>query len=194
MATTDPDPDRLRLLLARIAQGDAEAFAELFDHASPRVLGLLIQMLGDRGEAEEVLQEVFLQLWRQPGAYDPRRGSARGYLLLLARSRALDRLRSHRARLDRERTVHEEQTRRSGVTAAVGTARLEEEERARAVHSALQDLPAEQRRALELAFFQGLTQAEIARRLAAPLGTIKSRVLLGMRKLRQVLEARGAEV
>jgi RNA polymerase sigma-70 factor, ECF subfamily len=187
-APADPDAARDARLLARVAArgGDAEdAFAELFDRHAPLTLGLLQRMLGAGGEAEEVLQEVFLQAWRQAADYRPERKPVRGWLLLLARSRALDRLRSSAARGRREERVHLETGLR--VVAPVGSERLEAEERRRLVARALGHLPSEQRQAVELAFLEGLTHTQIASRLGAPLGTVKSRVLLGMRKLRQFL-------
>jgi len=177
--------------------GDTAAFARLFDRHSPCALGLLVKMLGSRGEAEEVLQEVFLQVWRRAGSYDPTRAGVRGWILLLARSRALDRIRSRRARQRREQAAHEqgarEQESRVGVEAEepVGTRRLEARERSREVFGALRELPDEQRQAVELAFFEGLSHSQIADRTEAPLGTVKSRVLLGMRRLRLTLQARG---
>lgn len=186
------EPDDDRDLMGRVSSGDSEAFARLFDLHSPCALGLLVKMLGSRGEAEEVLQEVFLEVWRRAARYDPGRATVRGWVLLLARSRALDRIRSRRARLGREREVHERETRLQGhAEGPVGTRRLEEEERSREIFGALGELPEEQRRAVELAFFEGLTHSQIARHLQAPLGTVKSRVLLGMKKLRQALQARG---
>ena len=173
-------------LLGRVAAGDGEAFAELFDRQSPLVLGVLIRVLRSRAAAEEVLQEVFLQVWRDARRYVPERASPRGWLLMLARSRALDRLRSRQARELREEAVAGG-VGAAAVAPAVGSARLEAEDRRRQVQAALGGLPEEQRRCIELAFFDGLTHTEIAARLAAPLGTVKSRLLLGMRKLRQVL-------
>lgn len=185
-------PGRDEDLVRRTAAGDTDAFAALFDRHSPRVLGFLIELLRSRGEAEEVLQEVFLQVWRRAGRYDPDRGSVSGWLLLVARSRALDRIRSRRSRVHREQAVDEDgRSAGRGGEPPVGTRRLEQEERSRQVFSALGELPDEQRRAVELAFFEGLSHSQIARRLEAPLGTVKSRILLGMKKLRQTLTARG---
>jgi len=181
----DWDAHEDNFLMGRIAAGDRDAFARLFDRHSPVVLGLLIRILGRRSEAEETLQEVFLQVWRQAGRYEPGRSTPRGWILVLARSRALDQLRSREARQRRE-------TELSAASAArqehpVGTRGLEESERREQVSSALEVLPPEQRRCIELAFFEGLTQTQIASRLEAPLGTVKSRIHLGMSKLRQVL-------
>lgn len=175
------------LLVGRIAARDAAAFAAFYDRQASRALGLLLRMLGDRPEAEDVLQEVFLQVWQQADRFRPQRSSPRGWVLLLARSRALDRLRSRQARRRREeRTAADRGDDRSE---AAGTERLEAEERAERLGSALEGLPGEQRRAIELAFFEGLTQSEIAARVGAPLPTVKSRVLLGMNKLRHAFGA-----
>lgn len=177
------DPD---LPLVRdIAAGSGEALGQLYDRHSPLALGLLRRMLGDLNEAEEVLQEVFLQVWRDAYRYDPERATPRGWILLITRSRALDRLRSTTARQRRE----DEKVRSEGVRAMapLGTRRLEQHERQRRIGSALARLPREQRQVIELAFFEGLTQTQMAARLGAPLGTVKSRVLLAMKKLREIL-------
>lgn len=174
-------------LMGRIAAGDREAFARIFDRHSPAVLGLLVRVLGSRSEAEEVLQDVFLQVWRQAGRYEPGRSTPRGWMLVLARSRALDTVRSREARHRREIEVSADGPPRESPP--VGTEGLEEAERKRQVSSALGLLPPEQRRCIELAFFEGLTQSQIADRLEAPLGTVKSRIHLGMTKLRQVLSS-----
>ncbi|HZI63821.1 MAG TPA: sigma-70 family RNA polymerase sigma factor [Thermoanaerobaculia bacterium] len=171
-------------LLGRAAAGDRDAFARLFDRHGSVALGLLTRMLGERSSAEEVLQETFLQVWQQARRYEPRLARPRAWILMIARSRALDRLRSQSARERREEVVARWETASSGP---VGIRNLEQEERRRAVAAALDALPAEQRQAIELAFFGGLTHTQIAERLAVPLGTVKSRILLGMNKLRQSL-------
>ena len=178
-----PPPDE-HALIRRIASGDGEALTRLFDLHSSVSLGLLVRILGDRAEAEEVLQEVFLQVWTQADRYDAERCSPRGWLLMLTRSRALDRLRRRDARRRREEESVEE-----GRLAVEpdGTGRLEAVERQSRVNSALGLLSPEQRHCIELAFYEGLTHTQIAERLKAPLGTVKSRILLGMSKLRQAL-------
>jgi RNA polymerase sigma-70 factor, ECF subfamily len=171
-------------LLRRIATGDGDALSRVFELHSPIVLGLLVRMLGGRAEAEEVLQEVFLQVWMQADRYEESRSSPRGWILMLARSRALDRLRRRVSRQRREDEVAAEE----GVTVRpVGTERLEADEQRSRVGAALGVLSPEQRHCIELAFFEGLTHTQIAERLKAPLGTVKSRILLGMNKLRQAL-------
>lgn len=170
--------------MRRIAAGEGEALSEVFDLHSPVVLGLLVRILGRRGEAEEILQEVFLQIWTQAGRFDPERATPRGWMLMLARSRALDRLRRRDATQRREETVAEESIR---LVRPVGTERLEASEQRSRITSALGLLTPEQRNCIELAFFEGLTHTQIAERLQAPLGTVKSRILLGMGKLRQML-------
>jgi RNA polymerase sigma-70 factor (ECF subfamily) len=171
-------------LLRRIATGDGDALSRVFELHSPVVLGLLVRMLGARAEAEEVLQEVFLQVWMQADRYEESRSSPRGWILMLARSRALDRL---RRRMSQQRREDEAAAGEGVAVRPVGTARLEATEQRNRVGAALGVLSPEQRHCIELAFFEGLTHTQIAERLKAPLGTVKSRILLGMNKLRQAL-------
>jgi RNA polymerase sigma-70 factor (ECF subfamily) len=172
------------LLLGAIVERRAEALAALFDRHAAAVLGLLTRMLGRHGEAEEVLQEVFLWVWQNPARYDARRSSLRGWLLVLARSRALDVLRADRSRRLREEGVARQ---RPAAYEPVPLASLEERERRRRIGAAMAALPAEQRRCIELAFFAGLSHTQVAARLGEPLGTVKSRIQLGMAKLRAAL-------
>jgi len=172
------------LLMGRVAARDQQAFARLFDRHAPIVLGVLTRLLGDRALGEEILQEAFLQAWQQAERYQPALASPRGWLLMMARSRALDRLRSRSAQQRREDEVMRDVPAAAEPT---GTAVIEADERRRHVVEALGALPPEQRECVELAFFGGLTHTQIAERLQAPLGTVKSRILLGMNKLRQSL-------
>lgn len=172
-------------LVRRVADRRQEALAELYDRFAPLLLAVARRIVGHAGEAEEVLQETFLQAWHQADRYDASRASVSAWLVLIARSRALDR---RRQRGTRERAV---------TAAAVQprapepSARLDEHvlvrERRERVRAALAELPAEQREVLELAFFSGLSQTEIAERTATPLGTVKTRALLAMKKLRREL-------
>src|SRR3954469_25404935 len=172
--------------MRRISGRDGSAFARLFEIHSPLTLGLIDRILGRRSEAEEVLQEVFLQIWMQADRYDGARSTPRGWILMLARSRALDRLRRRESARRREEIVGEEG---GEMVSPLGTERLESLEVKRQVSSALGALSPDQRRCIELASFEGRTHTQIAERLEAPLGTVKSRILLGMNKLRQALSA-----
>ena len=174
--------------MGRVAGGDREAFAAIFDRHSPIVLGMLLRMLRRHDLAEEILQEAFLQAWKQAESYRPERASPKGWLLLLARSRALDRIRSATARGRREQAVYADELLPS-TESPRGTRRLEEKERSGQLSQALEVLPAEQRKCIELAFFEGLTHRQVAERTGEPLGTVKSRIALGMNKLRQALAA-----
>jgi RNA polymerase sigma-70 factor (ECF subfamily) len=173
--------------MERLAAGEHEALAPLFDAHAPIVLGVLMRMLRRRSEAEEVLQEAFLQAWQQADRYQPALASPRSWLLMLARSRALDRIRSEQARSRREDDVAAAPLTTDPFQPA-GTAQIEADERRQLLVAALSALPAEQRRCIELAFFEGLSHSQIAQRLDEPLGTVKSRILLGMRKMRVLLE------
>jgi RNA polymerase sigma-70 factor (ECF subfamily) len=174
-------------IVGRMRNGEAEALAELYDRYAPLLLAVTRRILGAAGDAEEALQETLLQAWNQAERYDPSRSSVSTWLILIARSRALDRLRSRGARD------------RAAVAAAAEpppldtSSRLDEHvlhgERRRRVRQAVAELPEEQRRVIELAFYEGLSQSEIATRTGAPLGTVKTRALLGMKKLRQALRS-----
>jgi RNA polymerase sigma-70 factor (ECF subfamily) len=170
--------------------GDEGALGELYDRWSARVHAFVFRLVRDRDDAEEVVEEVFWQAWRQAGRYDPQRGAAASWLLLIARTRALDRVRSRLRR--REDPLEAESGDRAADEAATATAggpimELEWSERRTRVLAALAELPAEQRETLELAYFDGLSQTEIADRTEQPLGTVKTRTRLALRKLRERL-------
>jgi len=171
--------------LARMAQGDGDAVAELYDRHARPIYSLALRVLGDATEAEDVVQEVFAQAWRQAGRYSASRGAVAAWLLTLARSRAIDRLRAKRVRpsgVVDDRAV--DQVADAGPPADTQVLSSEQVSRVRA---ALDELPLLQRAAIELAYFEGLTHAEIAARLEQPLGTVKTRIRLAMTKLRDVL-------
>lgn len=176
-----------RELMARVARRDAQAFASLYDRHAGRVLGLILEILGRREMSEDVLQETFWSAWESAGRYDPDRSSPIVWLILIARARAVDRLR-RRARESRDsRQPHPG---RDDVAAADGDARRERAESCADAVAALRRLPAEQREAIDLAFFRGMTHEQIARLGAVPLGTVKTRIRSGMRRLREMIEQR----
>jgi len=162
-------------LIRRLTRGDHNALGEFYDLFAGLVNGLAIRILRDRAEAEDVVQEVFVQVWRQADRFDPARGSPESWLCTIARSRALDRLRRRASRREEPE---------GPAPGGVDAPRTEE---ALAVRKALETLSPEQRRALELAYYEGLTHSEIAARLGEPLGTIKTRIRTAMIRLRDVL-------
>jgi RNA polymerase sigma-70 factor (ECF subfamily) len=184
-----PDPesgDRSdRALVAAIARRDADALAILYDRHAARLLGLAYRILGQTGEAEDVVQETFLYAWRAAGSFDPLRGSVIAWLLVATRSRAIDRIRTRRPVAAPDpggRDPLEELPAADDVEQ--GSAAREWETLCR---RAVRELPEDQRRVLELAYFGGLTHQEIAERTATPLGTVKTRIRLGLMKLREVM-------
>ncbi|HSC27744.1 MAG TPA: sigma-70 family RNA polymerase sigma factor [Vicinamibacterales bacterium] len=180
--------------VARVADGDGAAIAALYDAHARAVYSLALRIVGDEADAEDVLQEVFAQAWRQAQRYDPARGTAAAWLLNMARSRAIDRLRARRARPDSRATAAADALDLELPAAVVdpGDALATSRDAAR-VRTALEALPLLQRLPIELAYFEGLTQSQIAERLEEPLGTIKTRIRLGLLKLRDVLDRRTVE-
>ena len=175
--------DDAAALVARIAQGDRDAFGRFYDAFAAVALGVIRRVLRDPGLAEEVLQEVFWQVWRDASRYDPARGRAEAWLLLRARSRAIDRLRSVR-RTDRTFVASVDETLARAPEPDQPGAGAEE---GGPIRKALIQLPAAQRHVIELAFFEGLTQSEIATRLGEPLGTVNTRARLALERLRNLL-------
>ncbi len=166
-------------LAKRMADGDDEALSLCYDRYASRILGFLVRLVGKRDDAEDLLQTTFCQAWRCARLFDPKRSCLEAWLLLLARSRALDYLRSRRPASE---------SIRDGLFANDETGgELERRESAERLGAAMLELPEEQRLAIRLAFFSGLTHEEIARRLETPLGTIKTRIRLGMSRLRDRL-------
>lgn len=174
---------QLEQLLVRIAQGEEAALEALYEATSPWVYGLALRILRDEGSAQEVTLDAYLHAWRRAADYSSSRGRPSTWLLTIARSRSIDRLRSQASRRRRE----EESGFDSALSAIEGPEPGREIDR-EAVRAAIAQLPPQQRRAIELAFFGGLSHSEIAREVGAPLGTIKSQVRLGMMKLRDLLE------
>ncbi|MBY0279415.1 sigma-70 family RNA polymerase sigma factor [Candidatus Binatia bacterium] len=173
-------------LLARVSGGDAAALRVLYDGCAGRALSIAYRILGSRSEAEEVVQETFVQVWRQAASYDASRGGAMAWIATIVRSRALDRLRSRAAS---ERAVARSEDETDPPTAPAPPELAAQRELRAQVTAALAALPVEQRSAIELAYYEGLSHSEIAARLGDPLGTVKTRVRLGLAKLASVLGA-----
>ncbi len=168
-------------LVVALARGDREALAALYDRHASIMLAVGLKLLRDRGEAEEILHDVYLEAWSRAGDYDPSRGSVRTWLLLRMRSRCLDRIKS--AARSRTSPAGEDLERIVGGAPAGAAERID----AQRVHGAMAELPEEQRRILELGYFVGLSCSEMADTLGIPIGTVKSRLHAAMKKLRAEL-------
>ena len=177
-------------LVGRVARGDEGAFGQLYDAYAGLAFGLIRRILREKEAAEEVLQEVFWQVWREAGTFDPARGSAEAWLLMRAKTRAIDKLRSMRRREQTFVASVDEATARPAEPRRDEDPALAAEDRT-LVGGVLDRLPAAQRRVIEMAFYEGLTQAEIATRLGEPLGTVKTRARLGLERLRTLVSGKG---
>ena len=179
MAGADPNAATSDLaLVMAIRAGEEGAMATLYDRYSSIVYSVALRVLQDTGAAEDVLQDIFLQLWRKPGAFDASRGNMGAWLAVIARNRAIDALRRRRPENDIE-----------DVVVSVEPDLASDAERSRAmekVRGALQAMPAAQRSALEMAYFEGLTHTEIAEKTGEPLGTVKTRIRSGLLSLRKL--------
>jgi len=172
-------------LIALTAEGDQTALATLYDRTSPQVFGLILKILNNREAAEEVTLDVYAQVWRQAHTYDRTRGAPGAWLMMLARTRAIDRFRSGAAERGRMESLDAATLFASADDSPEQD--VEGQERRRYVQAALAGLTAEQRQTIALAYFYGLSQSEIADKLQLPLGTVKTRMRLGMIKLREAL-------
>src|SRR5215469_1405230 len=173
------------LLAARLAAGDDHALAEIFDHLAPTVYGAALRVLGEGAAAQDVVQDVFVELWSHPDRYNPDAGTLGTYLNVLARHRAVDLVRSELRRLARQER-HYRMT-PAPVPAGVGDEVLAAET-AGLVRTAVQSLPASQRQVVELAYFEGMTCREVASAVGIPEGTAKSRLRLALAKLETLLD------
>lgn len=174
-------------MAARLSAGDDGALAEIFDRMAPAVYGGALRVVGDDAAAQDVVQDVFVELWSHPDRYDPASGTLRTYLTMMARCRALDLIRSELRRAARQERSHRlapGQPGRSPCEEAVTS------EAAATVRAALRLLPDNQRRIVELAYFCGLTCQEAAKAAGIPEGTVKSRLRLALAKLELVLDRR----
>jgi RNA polymerase sigma-70 factor, ECF subfamily len=178
-----------REMLLQVGNGDQAAFSALYDRLSGPLYSLALKMLGDASDAQDALQEVFVQIWSRARTYDPERSSVFTWAILLTRSRAIDRLRARDRRLrvvvgsTADENEVAEATDASTVESAADTANKKDE--AAHVRSLLNNLPEDQRQAIELAFFGHRTHHEIAAQLGQPLGTVKARIRRGLLKLRE---------
>lgn len=180
-------------LVARMGTGDESALAAFFDRWHEVVTAMVARVLRDADDADDVVEQAFWQVWRQAPRYEAGRGTVQTWLLTIARTRALDRLRTTRRR--REEPLEDDAASADPLAAGTDTPAAddpalgaEHSERMALVRTALQQLPAEQRSALELAYYGGLSQSEIAEHTGQPLGTVKTRVRMALQKLRQALD------
>ena len=187
MAESQEEIDKA--MLARAASGDQAAFAQLYDRLSGPLYSLAVRILGDAAEAQDALQDVFLQIWRRAAKYDAEQSSVFSWAMLMTRSRVIDRL---RARGRRSRVVvsstddaNDAHAAADASVAETVTDTVDRSDEAVRVRSIVNKLPPEQRQAIELAFFSDLTHHEIAKQLNQPLGTIKARIRRGLLKLRE---------
>ena len=184
--TANPQPISDTALIEKMMAGDEQSLSRIYDRYSPMLFGMMMRILRDTQAAEEVLQDLFMQLWRSGAQFDATRGSLSSWLLVIGRNRAISRL---RGRASRE-VLEEEDGEYANVFVS---AQNLEDEASRAqmrnnITVALATLPHEQRQAVELAYFEGMTQSEIATRTGAPLGTVKTRVRTAMQSLKQILQ------
>jgi RNA polymerase sigma-70 factor, ECF subfamily len=185
-----PALSHLPELVARMAQGQHDALAALYDETSSMLNGMLHRILERPEDAEEVLLDVYMKAWKNAAGYSEKRGSVHAWLVTMARNTAIDRIRQRRAQ---PRMVEFESE--TGIDFESPDASPEAQtataQRRRRVQQLLNELPPEQREALMLAFFAGLTHAELAEKLGEPLGTIKSRIRMGLMRLRSLLDEEG---
>ncbi|TMA97574.1 MAG: sigma-70 family RNA polymerase sigma factor [Deltaproteobacteria bacterium] len=174
-------------LIRQTANQDREAFSQLYDHFSSLVYTLAMRMLRMSSDAEDLLQEVFVQVWHQANRYSEERGSPEAWIVNIARSRAIDKLRSIR-RMERSFVLTDDPAKAESSDNVESSAA--ESETKLTMNSALANLPEAQRKVLVLAYFDGLSQSEIADRLKEPLGTVKTRMRSGIQRLRDLLETK----
>lgn len=175
-------------LLVAVGTGDRAAFGELYDRTAARVFGLVRRVLVDPAQAEEVTQDVFLELWQTAPRFDPERGGAMAWMLVIAHRRAIDRVRAAQSARDRDARAAAREV-EVPIDSVAETVEVRVEH-ARA-HDALTALTDAQRECVELAYYGGLTQSEIADRIGVPLGTVKTRLRDGMKHLRDRLGVSG---
>jgi RNA polymerase sigma-70 factor (ECF subfamily) len=174
-------------LLRQIAAGDRAAFAEFYDRHSTLMFSVASRILNNPGDAEDVLQEVFVQIWEKAKNFDPKLGKVSSWVAILVRNKAIDRIRASQRRTRLAEEAGMESAIANEISESANEA-IHGHDKAKLIQSAIVELPAEQRRAIELAYFSGLTQDEISKKLNEPLGTIKARIRRGLLKMRDQLE------
>ena len=170
-------------LLLRVARGDEQALARLYDRLAPLAYGLALRIASDPGLAQDAVQDAFLRVWNRARVFDPDRGSARAWVLRIVRNATIDQLRSREAKARAEQRAGERDCEAPPPQPdefAIGA------ERAASLHAVLAELPPQQRQLIEIAYFQGLSHSEIAAREQLPLGTVKTRIRDGVRQLRRL--------
>ena len=172
-------------LISFVGQGDAEAFTTLYDRHSRAAFSLAYRMMGERQASEDLVQDAFLKLWRSATSYRPERGSVRTWLLSIVRNRSIDQLRSHASRRRTQDKIEASAPRSQPSEAFAETWRNSQRDQ---VREALNTLPSEQLKVLELAYFSGYTHAQVSELLDVPLGTTKGRMRLGLKKMRDYFD------
>jgi len=189
-ANHEADTELETTLLLAVSTGDRDAFRELHQRYSGVLYSTAYKVLNDESEAEDVVQDVFIQIWDKASMYDPQRGRPLTWAVTLTRNKAIDRLRSSQRRF-RLKDEFERETETNTHRPVVDSVdRVYSREKNRIIRSAVLELSSEQREAIEMAFFKGLTQHEIAEELQQPLGTVKARIRRGMMKLKKVIKNR----
>jgi RNA polymerase sigma-70 factor (ECF subfamily) len=178
-------------LISRVEAADADAFATLYDRHSRAAFSLAYRMMGERQASEDLAQDAFLKVWRAAGSYRAERGSVRTWILSIVHNRGIDQLRSHASRRRTQDKLEASAPRSQPSEAFAETWRNSQRDQ---VREALNTLPPEQLKILELAYFSGYTHVEIAELLRLPLGTVKGRMRLGLQKIKNYFESRDAAV
>ena len=178
-------------LISLVETGDADAFAALYDRHSSAAFSLAYRMMGERQASEDLAQDAFLKVWRGAGSYRVERGSVRTWILSIVHNRGIDQLRSHASRRRTQDKIEATAPRSQPSEAFAETWRNSQRDQ---VREAMGKLPSEQLKILELAYFSGYTHVEISELLSLPLGTVKGRMRLGLKKIRDFFESRGAAV
>lgn len=187
LVSDQENQDRDIELLRQIAAGDRSAFGEFYDRHSVLMFSVASRILNDPSDAEDVMQEAFVQIWEKAGNFDPKLGKPSSWAAILVRNKAIDRIRGSQRR---SRLALEAGAEMAIAAEANDSANdmVHGHDQAKLIHSAIVELPTEQRNAIELAYFSGLTQNEISEKLHEPLGTVKARIRRGLLKLRDQLE------